>query len=143
MSPYEISNLQTDLSVPGRTPRSRRGSGTGPELPGRRRAPPDRAVAQGPFEQAERLQVLGGAALSGGQRQRIALARAFFGDPVVVIRILAGRPDRKADEGLRLQWIGLSDQARVEVSNSATEALNSLGFPLNLEESVDKADRQA
>ena len=27
----------------------------------------------------------GGAALSGGQRQRIALARAFFGDPVVVI----------------------------------------------------------
>ena len=27
----------------------------------------------------------GGAALSGGQRQRIALARAFFGEPVVVI----------------------------------------------------------
>ena len=27
----------------------------------------------------------GGAALSGGQRQRIALARAFFGDPLVVI----------------------------------------------------------
>ena len=27
----------------------------------------------------------GGAALSGGQRQRIALARAFHGDPAVVI----------------------------------------------------------
>ena len=56
------------------------------------------------------------------------------------IHILAGRPDRKADEDLRLQWIRLSEQARVDVSNSATQALSSLGIPLKLEDGVDASD---
>ena len=60
--------------MPGRTPCSCCRSGTAPELPGRRRAPPDRAVAQRPFEQAERLQVLGGA--PGGE-PGAAAARAL------------------------------------------------------------------
>ena len=46
------------------------------------------------------------------------------------IRSLAALPDRDADETLRRQWIELSDQARVGVSNSATEALKSLGIAL-------------
>ena len=51
------------------------------------------------------------------------------------IRAFAGPPSRAADEKLRLQWIELSDQARVEVTNSATKALNSLGLPLELQRS--------
>lgn len=51
------------------------------------------------------------------------------------IRTFAGPPGREADEKLRLQWIELSDQARVEVSNSATKALGSLGLPLELQHS--------
>lgn len=46
------------------------------------------------------------------------------------IRTFTGPPGWEADEKLRLQWIELSEQARVEVSNSATKALNSLGLPL-------------
>ena len=58
------------------------------------------------------------------------------------IRILAVRPDRKADDELRLQWIRLSEQARADVSNSATKALNSLGLPLDPGDNIDKADTQ-
>jgi len=49
------------------------------------------------------------------------------------IRSFTGPPGRDAEEKLRLQWIELSDQARVEVTNSATRALKSLGLPLELE----------
>ena len=34
-------------------------------------------------------------------------------------------------------WIDLSDQARTGVSNSANEALKSLGLPLELCDSID------
>ena len=44
------------------------------------------------------------------------------------IRSFVGPPGREADEKLRLQWIKLSDQARVEVTNPATKALKSLGL---------------
>ena len=53
------------------------------------------------------------------------------------IRAFAGPPSREADEKLRLQWIELSDQARVEVTKSATEALISLGLPLELQQSKE------
>ena len=57
------------------------------------------------------------------------------------IRIFAGPPGRETDEKLRLQWIEMSsDKARREVSDSATRALKSLGLPLELQHSVDKAD---
>ena len=53
------------------------------------------------------------------------------------IRSLAAPPGREADEEPRRQWIDLSDQARSGVSNSASEALKSLGLPLEPEDSVD------
>ena len=53
------------------------------------------------------------------------------------IRSLAAPPGREADEELRRQWIDLSEQARVSVSNSATEALKSLGLPLDLRDIID------
>ena len=53
------------------------------------------------------------------------------------IRGFAAPPGREADEELRRQWIDLLDQARTGVSNSATEALKSLGLPLELRDSVD------
>ena len=53
------------------------------------------------------------------------------------IRVVAGPPGRHADEGLRLQWIELSNQASTGVSNSATGALKSLGLPLESRDSVD------
>ena len=56
------------------------------------------------------------------------------------IRIFAGPPGREANEELRLQWIQLSEQARVDVSNSATKALKSLGLPLELQHNTDKVD---
>ena len=56
------------------------------------------------------------------------------------IRIFAEPPGREADEELGLQWIQLSDPARVDVSNSATKALKSLGLPLELQHDIDKVD---
>jgi len=53
------------------------------------------------------------------------------------IRVFAGPPDSDAEKELRLQWIELSDQARPEVSNSATEALKRLGLPLASRDSID------
>lgn len=38
---------------------------------------------------------------------------------------------------LQRQWIDLSDQARTGVSNSATEALKSLGLPLEPQDGID------
>ena len=58
------------------------------------------------------------------------------------IRIAAGMPDRGEDENLRRQWIGLSSQASVEVSNPATRALKTLGLPLESEEGTDSPDEQ-
>lgn len=46
------------------------------------------------------------------------------------IRAIAGSPDRESNEMLRRQWVRLSKQARVDVSNSATAALKSLGLPI-------------
>ena len=45
------------------------------------------------------------------------------------IRALAGPPGRDGDETQRRLWIELSNKARVDVSNSATEALKRLGLP--------------
>ena len=53
------------------------------------------------------------------------------------IRVVAGPPGHDPDERLRLQWIELSKQASTGVSNSATEALKSLGLPLESRDSVD------
>ncbi len=53
------------------------------------------------------------------------------------IRSYTAPPGREADEKLRRQWIDLSDQARTGVSNSASEALKSLGLPLEPRDSVD------
>lgn len=53
------------------------------------------------------------------------------------IRSFAAPPGREANEELRRQWIELSNQARTGVSNSATEALKSLGLPLEPRDSVD------
>jgi hypothetical protein len=59
------------------------------------------------------------------------------------IGVIAGPPGREADEALRLQWIELSERARVEISNSATKALNSLGLPLEPQRGADKVDTPA
>lgn len=53
------------------------------------------------------------------------------------IRSLTVPPGREADESLRGQWIDLSEQTRVGVSNSASEALKSLGLPLEPPNRVD------
>ena len=53
------------------------------------------------------------------------------------IRAFAGPPGSDAEEGLLRQWIELSDEARTGVSNSATEALKSLGWPLQSRDSID------
>ena len=53
------------------------------------------------------------------------------------IRSFAAPPGREADEKLRRQWIDLSDQARTGVSKSATDALKSLGLPLEPRDSID------
>lgn len=53
------------------------------------------------------------------------------------IRVFAGPPGSDAEKELRLQWIELSDEARTGVSNSATEALKSLGLPLESRDSID------
>ena len=53
------------------------------------------------------------------------------------IRSIAAPPGREADEALRLQWIDLSELARRGVGNSATEALESLGLPLEPRDSTD------
>lgn len=55
------------------------------------------------------------------------------------IRSLAAPPGREADDKLRRQWIDLSDQARTGVSNSATDALKSLGLPLDPQDGIDLA----
>ena len=52
---------------------------------------------------------------------------------------LAAPPGREADDELRRQWIDLSDQARTGVSNSATDALKSLGLPLDPQDGIDLA----
>ena len=56
------------------------------------------------------------------------------------IRIVAGMPDRADDDSLRRQWIELSREASVEVSNSATRALKSLGLPLDPHEVTERRD---
>lgn len=53
------------------------------------------------------------------------------------IRSFAAPPGGGADEEIRRQWIDLSDQARTGVSNSATEALKSLGLPLEARDNID------
>ena len=58
------------------------------------------------------------------------------------IRSLATPPGREADETLRRQWIDLSDRARTGVSNSATDALKSLGLPLEPQDVIDLATRR-
>ena len=58
------------------------------------------------------------------------------------IRIVAGMPDREEDANLRRQWIELSSQARVEVSNTATRALKTLCLPLESEDGTDSPDEQ-
>ncbi len=79
-------------------PRSRCRRRTALELPGLRRMPVDRAVAQRLFEQAERLEVLGGApgdeagasaAPAEGERQRPEPRR---GQPVEVVERQPGEP---------------------------------------------------
>ena len=57
------------------------------------------------------------------------------------IRSFISPPGREADEAQRDQWIHLSDQARKGVSNSATEALKSLGMPMDKEGRLDEANR--
>ena len=47
------------------------------------------------------------------------------------IRIVAGMPGWEEEKNLGRQWIGLSSQARVEVSNPATRALKTLGCRWN------------
>ena len=53
------------------------------------------------------------------------------------IRSLAAPPGWEADDELRRQWIDLPDQVRTGVSNAATEALKSLGLPLDPRENTD------
>lgn len=53
------------------------------------------------------------------------------------IRSLAAPPGRDADETLQRQWNDLSDRARTGVHNSAAEALNSLGLPMQPQGGID------
>lgn len=59
------------------------------------------------------------------------------------IRTIAVMPDREADERLKMQWIDLSEQASVEVSNTAMQALKILGSSLEPEDgSAEMDDRR-
>ena len=53
------------------------------------------------------------------------------------IRTMIGLSDRETDDILQQQWIDLSSLARVDVANSATDALNCLNLPLELQDTID------
>lgn len=55
---------------------------------------------------------------------------AFVGRAREGIRAIAGPPGADADDSLRRQWIEVCQDASVEVTNTATVALESLGLPL-------------
>ena len=55
---------------------------------------------------------------------------ALVGKARAGIRALARPPGAAADDRVRVQWIQVCDEASVGVTNSATEALRSLGLPL-------------
>ena len=56
------------------------------------------------------------------------------------IRMVAGMPDRAEDDNLRRQWIELSREASVEVSNSASRALKSLGLAPEPQDGAERRD---